>query len=211
MSSRFLDVLSNRHWDDLSHRSMSSGEVRPCLCLAERPLTQNRSSLVDPLSRASPSRGPWSGSFALTTSFFSVCVVDVRRRHARWQSSHRPRCRLAHAYEHHRIRGLSAFYWRCGDGLVIKLCRSRSRRCNGSENGRRSLCLKSWPTSSISPMRWAHICSSRRQGFYFPILHHRFHPRSLNDVVFFFFDALRSLVSVWTQSLMISPRRLKTR
>ena len=36
MSSRFSDVLLNRHWGDLSHRSMSSAEVRPCLCLAER-------------------------------------------------------------------------------------------------------------------------------------------------------------------------------
>jgi hypothetical protein len=33
-------------------------------------------------------------------------------------------------------------------------------------------------------MRWAHTCSSRRQGSTSPILHHRFRPRSLNDVFF---------------------------
>ena len=48
-----------------------------------------------------------------------VCIVDVRRRHAGWQSSHRPRCRLAHAHEHHRIRGLSAILWHGEDGIVI--------------------------------------------------------------------------------------------
>ena len=39
----------------------------------------------------------------------NLYLVDLRCCHEGWQSSHRPRCRLAYAHTHHGIRGPSPF------------------------------------------------------------------------------------------------------
>lgn len=66
-------------------------------------LTTNN-PFVDPLSRAS-----FFYRAAVFGLMMNLYLVDLRCCHEGWQSSHRPRCRLAYAHTHHGIRGPSPF------------------------------------------------------------------------------------------------------